>query len=114
MLQQQVEAGQAPVSQVVQAVSGVVSMKTFARTVCREATGRAQNEALTAAAAELMTALTAGEVETPPFGQAEDQLAVWTLDAAVQLGGAVRVRLVLLLPHLELLTGQTLMLGGPR
>lgn len=25
----------------------------------------------------------------------------------------MRVRLVLLLPHLELLTGQTLMLGGP-
>lgn len=42
-------------------------------------THRAQNEALTAAATELMTALTAGEVETTPFGQAEDQLAVWTL-----------------------------------
>lgn len=114
MLEQQVEAGHVPVPEVIQAVSGVVSMKTFGCTVCREATGRAHSEPLTTATAELIATLTAGEVKTPSFGQAEDQLAVWTLNAVVEQGGGVEVWLVLLLPHSELLTGQTLMLGGPR
>lgn len=39
MLEQQVKAGDAPVSQVVKAVSGVVGMKTFTSTVSRETAG---------------------------------------------------------------------------
>lgn len=89
-------------------------MQTFGSTVDREPAGRAQSEGLTAASTELMLTLTAGEVKAASFRQAEDKLAVWTLDAVVAQQGAVVVRLVLLLPDSELLTGESLMLRGPR
>lgn len=65
-----------------------------------------------------MLTLTAGKVKTASFGQTEDKLTVWTLDAVVAEqgggGGGVVVRLVLLLPDSELVTGESLMLGRPR
>lgn len=105
------QAGHRPVPQVVQAVSGVVGMEASGRTLCREATGGSQSEASPAAATELMSTLRAGEVETSSSAQTEDGAAAWALDGGLQQGGADLV--LLLLPNLELLTGEFLMLGGP-
>lgn len=59
----------------------------------------------TAAAAELMATLTAGEVKAAAARQTEDELTAGTLNAAVtEQGGVTVAQLVLLLPESELVT----------
>lgn len=92
----------------VQAVPGVVGMETSGSTVGRDAAGLSQSKRSTAAAAELVETLGAGEVETSSFGQAEDELTPGTFDYVVHQGGVMAVLLVLVLPHLEIFTRQSL------
>lgn len=53
-------------------------METSGSTVGRDAAGLSQSKRSTAAAAELVETLGAGEVETSSFGQAKDELTPGT------------------------------------
>lgn len=115
-LEQLLQSGWLPVSEVEEAVAGVMCVEAIY--VAHLSPAQRLVVRVVAAAAELVATLRAGEVHAATFGQSVLETAAWTCDAVVsQISGQAQsliIWIVVPLPLLELFTGDILMLCLPR